>query len=196
MYRHFFKEVGRRLVAQGVLSSDEDVFFLTYDEVRAYLKRQPTNTWPGRVAVRRSLFEAFVALPDPPQTFLLSQGRVISTEPEPTGPREVLEGLPASPGRVTARARVIFDPADPSAQLVPGEILVAPFTDVGWTPLFLAAAGVVMTRGGPLSHSSIVAREYGIPAAVNVRGATELITTGDIITVDGDTGRVYLSKSI
>lgn len=194
MYRHLFKEVGRRLVVQGVLESDEDIFFLTYAEVRQVLARQSTAAFPARVAMRRALYEAFVALPDPPQTFLLSQGRVISTEPEPTGPREVLDGLPASPGRVTARARVILNPGDAGAKLVPGEILVAPFTDVGWTPLFLAASGVVMVRGGPLSHSSIVAREYGIPAAVNVRQATTLIKTGDVITVDGDSGKVYLTK--
>jgi pyruvate,water dikinase len=95
---------------------------------------------------------------------------------------------------VTGPARVIFDPSAKDTQIRPGEILVAPFTDVGWTPLFLAAAGVVMDRGGPLSHSCIVAREYGIPAVVNTKIASSTIRTGDIITLDGNAGLVYLPK--
>ena len=70
---------------------------------------------------------------------------------------------------------------------MPGEIIVASFTDVGWTPLFLLASGVVADIGGPLSHAAVVAREYGIPAVVNVKEATKLIQPGDLITVDGDT---------
>ena len=95
-----------------------------------------------------------------------------------------------SPGRVTGVARVVTDPRSGS-YIEPGEILVAPVTDVAWTPLFAQAAGLVVEVGGLLSHGSIVAREYGVPAVVGVAGATRAIRTGDRITLDGATGRVF-----
>ena len=104
------------------------------------------------------------------------------------GPAGVLSGTPASAGTVTARARVILDPQ--GAHLEPGEILVAPSTDPGWTPLFLTAGGLVMEMGGPNSHGAVVAREYGIPAVVGVPDATSRIATGHNVTVDGAAGTV------
>ncbi len=104
----------------------------------------------------------------------------------------MLRGTPASPGIITGQARVILDPT--GAHLEPGEILVAPSTDPGWTPLFLTAGGLVMEMGGSISHGAVVAREYGIPAVVGVPGATERIITGQQITVDGSHGIVSLEK--
>ena len=104
----------------------------------------------------------------------------------------VLRGTPASPGRVTAKARVILDPT--GAHLAPGEILVAPSTDPGWTPLFLTAGGLVMEMGGAISHGAVVAREYGITAVVGVAGAIERITTGQQITVDGAAGKIIMGE--
>ena len=119
---------------------------------------------------------------------LLSDG----TEPDVATQEEAAEGVmrgtPASGGVVTQKARVILEPA--GASLEPGEILVAPSTDPGWTPLFLTAGGLVMEMGGPMSHGAIVAREYGIPAVVGVPDATERIETGQQITVDGTAGEV------
>ncbi|MDQ3590009.1 MAG: PEP-utilizing enzyme, partial [Actinomycetota bacterium] len=80
------------------------------------------------------------------------------------------------------------------ARLEPGEILVAPSTDPGWTPLFLTAGGLVMEMGGAMSHGAVVAREYGIPAVVGVPDATERIATGQRITVDGSAGRITLDQ--
>lgn len=100
----------------------------------------------------------------------------------------ILAGSPASAGMVTAPARVILDPV--GARLEPGEILVAPSTDPGWTPLFLTAGGLVMEMGGANSHGAVVAREYGIPAVVGVADATARISTGQRITVDGGAGTV------
>ena len=99
-----------------------------------------------------------------------------------------LHGSPASPGAATGKARVILSPR--GAHLEPGEILVAPSTDPGWTPLFLTAGGLVMEMGGMMSHGAVVAREYGIPAVVGVANATERIATGDTVTVDGSSGVV------
>ena len=118
---------------------------------------------------------------------LLSDG----TEPEAqlTAARKVddaLTGTPASAGSVTGQARVIMDPV--GARLEPGEILVAPSTDPGWTPLFLTAGGLVMEMGGANSHGAVVAREYGIPAVVGVDGATSQLSTGQTISVDGTNG--------
>ena len=126
---------------------------------------------------------------------LLSDG----TEPEAVGSGSAaaeagaLRGTPASAGTVTAPARVVLDPV--GARLEPGEILVAPSTDPGWTPLFLTAGGLVMEMGGANSHGAVVAREYGIPAVVGVPRATEAITTGAEVTVDGAGGVVTLSSS-
>jgi len=127
---------------------------------------------------------------------------LLSDGTEPTGQREFKEstalaegtmlGTPASAGRVTAFARVILDPHD--ARLSPGEILVAPSTDPGWTPLFLQASGLVMEVGGAMAHGAIVAREYGLPAVVGVAGATRRIATGSRITVDGTAGTVMIES--
>jgi rifampicin phosphotransferase len=99
-----------------------------------------------------------------------------------------LVGIAASRGSATGPARVVLDPT--GAHLVPGEILVAPSTDPGWTPLFLTAGGLVMEMGGANSHGAVVAREYGIPAVVGVPNATATIATGEQLTVDGTRGLV------
>jgi phosphoenolpyruvate synthase/pyruvate phosphate dikinase len=120
---------------------------------------------------------------------LLSDG----SEPEahsgtPPAADGALVGIAASAGTVTGPARVVLDPA--GAHLAPGEILVAPSTDPGWTPLFLTAGGLVMEMGGANSHGAVVAREYGIPAVVGLPDATSRITTGQQLTVDGTRGLV------
>ena len=107
-------------------------------------------------------------------------------------PDGALSGTPASAGTVTGPARVILDPV--GAHLEPGEILVAPSTDPGWTPLFLTAGGLVMEMGGANSHGAVVAREYGIPAVICVRDATKVISTGQVITVDGAAGTVVVEE--
>jgi pyruvate,water dikinase len=102
---------------------------------------------------------------------------------------DIIKGLGASPGRVTGHARVLRDPKD-FGQMEPGEILVANITTPAWTPLFAMASAVVTDVGGPLSHGSIVAREYGIPAVLGTGVATRRIVSGQVITVDGDRGTV------
>ena len=102
-----------------------------------------------------------------------------------------IKGLGASPGRVTATARVLRGPED-FGQMKQGDVLVAAITTPAWTPLFALAAAVVTDVGGPLSHSSIVAREYGVPAVLGTGVATHRIHSGDVITVDGSGGVVTL----
>ena len=101
-----------------------------------------------------------------------------------------LVGDAVSPGLVEGRVQVVFDPRE--ARLEPGEILVCPSTDPGWTPLFLTAGGLVMEIGGLMTHGSIVAREYGLPAVVGVHQATTRLQTGQRVRVDGHRGRVTI----
>ena len=104
-----------------------------------------------------------------------------------------LAGIPGSPGLARGTARIVLDPVEAPVSLGTDDILVVPFTDVGWTPLLARVGGVVAETGGQLSHTSIVAREYGVPAVVSVKNATRAITGGEPILIDGHAGRVYLT---
>jgi pyruvate,water dikinase len=106
---------------------------------------------------------------------------------------DTIKGIGASPGCVTGVARVIDRPSEFN-QMRHGDILVAKITTPAWTPLFALAAGIVTDVGGPLSHSSIVAREYQIPAVLGTGVATERIHSGQCITVDGDGGAVIIGR--
>ena len=122
---------------------------------------------------------------------LLSDGEAVyegAFESEPAG--GMLRGSPVSPGVAEGRARIVFDPHD--AHLQPGDILVCPGTDPSWTPLFLAAGGLVTEVGGMMTHGSVVAREYGIPAVVGVQRATQRLQDGQRIRVNGSTGEVLI----
>jgi pyruvate,water dikinase len=131
----------------------------------------------------------------------LTPPRIITSDGEiPTAqhnrddiPAGALAGSPVSAGVVEGIARVVLDPTKET--LNPGEILVAPFTDPGWTPLFINAAGLVMEVGGLMTHGSVVAREYGIPAVVAVPEATKLIQTGQCVRVHGDGGYVEILEN-
>jgi phosphoenolpyruvate synthase/pyruvate phosphate dikinase len=139
------------------------------------------------VAARREVYDREMRRRHIPRV-LLSDGTDVEAVHH-GGPVEGdLVGTPASAGTITGVARVVMDPV--GAHLEPGEILVAPSTDPGWTPLFLTAGGLVMEMGGANSHGAVVAREYGIPAVVGVREAVTRIKTGERITVDGSTGAV------
>jgi pyruvate,water dikinase len=164
------------------------VFFLTIDEVVSAL-RVPRAELAPIVRSRRAEFARDQARPDPPGTFVGTPPPVVL----PPAQGDVLRGLAASPGVVEGPARVLASEDDMGA-LQPGEILVVHSTDVGWTPLFLVAAGVVTELGGPLSHAAIVAREFAVPSVVNVAGATRAIRTGDFVRVDGDRGLVTASR--
>ena len=179
--------VGVELAAQGLLDVPDDVFFLDLRDVRAAVAGTDQR---ARVAARREEYARELRRRHVPRV-LLSDG----TEPEALARADApddgaLVGTPASAGTVTATARVVLDPV--GARLEPGEVLVAPSTDPGWTPLFLTAGALVMEMGGANSHGAVVAREYGIPAVVGVPEATTRITTGARLTVDGAAGRVHL----
>jgi pyruvate,water dikinase len=182
--------VGKALVQAGHLEKAEDIFFLTLPEAHAALAGTDMRAVVGE---RHTLFEQELARRHIPLV-LLSDGTEPTARPQNiTSAHETLQGTPASPGVVTAPARVVLDPH--TARLAPGEILVAPSTDPGWTPLFLIAGGLVMEMGGAMAHGAIVAREYGIPAVVGVPQAIERISTGKSITVDGTAGTIVIEPS-
>ncbi|SHL28598.1 pyruvate, water dikinase [Pseudonocardia thermophila] len=177
--------VGRELAGRGMLGRADDVFWLDFAEARRAVGGEDLQ---ALVAERRAEYDRELQRRHVPR-ILLSDG----TEPEALKPAGAaadgaLVGTAASAGTVTGAARVVLDPV--GAHLEPGEILVVPSTDPGWTPLFLTAGGLVMEMGGANSHGAVVAREYGIPAVVGVPDATVAITTGDRITVDGAAGVV------
>src|SRR2546430_8510527 len=182
--RELLKPVGRDLVVRGRLSDEDDIFFLTLPEARRGAGGEDMRKL---VAARRAAYDREHARRRIPR-LLLSDGTDAEAALVSVG--EGLRGSPASPGVVSGTARVIRSPA--GARLEPGEILVAPSTDPGWTPLFLTAGALVMEMGGMMSHGAVVAREYGIPAVVGVAGATEQITTRQRVTVDGSAGTVVL----
>ena len=188
--RAHLARTGQALAADGRIPSPDDIFMLSTTEARAGLAGTDLHEL---VAARREAYATELRRRHVPRV-LLSDG----TEPEATAvaadaPDGSLVGTAASAGSVTGEARVVLDPV--GARLEPGEILVAPSTDPGWTPLFLTAGGLVMEMGGANSHGAVVAREYGIPAVVGVPDATTRITTGDRITVDGTAGSVLPAAS-
>ena len=179
--------IGDALVQAGRLAQASDIFFLSLPEVHSALDGadyrsivHERRVQYGKEGARRHV--PLVLLSDGTEPTIAQAAATVGTE--------VLKGTPASPGRVTAPARVILDPHN--AQLARGEILVAPSTDPGWTPLFLTAGGLVMEMGGAMSHGAIVAREYGIPAVVGAAGAIKRIRSGQVVTVDGTTGTITL----
>jgi rifampicin phosphotransferase len=185
--RELLWPIGEELARAGRLDTAEDIFFITLQEARDALSGRDLR---AAIKERHASYEQELKRRHIPRV-LLSDG----TDPETlaqaiTTTEDTLKGTPASAGTVTAKARVILNPA--GARLEPGEILVAPSTDPGWTPLFLTASGLVMEMGGAMSHGAVVAREYGIPAVVGVYGATERITTGQRITIDGSSGMVSI----
>ena len=179
--------VGEELARAGHLENAGDIYFVSLPEARAALAGKDLRPV---VRERRAAYDREVQRRHVPR-ILLSDGTEPTVEAG-TAADDGLRGTPASGGVVIGKANVILDPS--GARLEPGEILVAPSTDPGWTPLFLTAGGLVMEMGGAMSHGAVVAREYGIPAVVGVPDATERIATGQRITVDGSAGKITLDQ--
>jgi phosphohistidine swiveling domain-containing protein len=203
--RRMLHEIGSRLVRASALEQSDDVFWLTADELHIAVGRldngQLANDYHARVAERRATWESAskftppVALPIKKKITWLGmdlQQWLPARSDQAAG--DVIKGIGASPGRVTGPARVIHGP-DEFNLMKRGDILVAKITTPAWTSLFALASGVVTDVGGPLSHSSIVAREYHIPAVLGTGIATERIKSDQQVTVDGDAGTVKMNNA-
>jgi pyruvate,water dikinase len=173
-------ELARRLRARGLAEADDDVFYLTFDEARQWLLTGPPAGTTAKEFISRRR-----------ATYRLVNARWQAGRPQPQTRGATLRGTAASPGHARGIARIVRDESQ-FDRLRPGEILICPHSNPSWTPLFLTAAAVVSETGGAASHAAIVAREYGLPAVLAVTGATELIVDGQLVEVDGDTGRVVL----
>lgn len=172
--RMVMSEVVRRLVQNGSIQKFDDALFLYYEEVLEGLQH-PNPALQQTIANRRSKRGIAEAV------WWSRQDSAMGSE--------LVVGKPGSPGQVVGTARVVHSPAE-FGRLEEGDILVCPFTDPTWTPLFRVAGGVVADVGGPLSHAAIVAREYGIPAVLGTGNGTKLVKDGTRILVDGTSGLV------
>ncbi|MGB1014111.1 MAG: PEP/pyruvate-binding domain-containing protein, partial [Nannocystaceae bacterium] len=186
-------ECGQVGVERGVFESAEDAFSFDFDELEQALddsSKIEASHWRETAVARRNELRSEAVLRVP--AVLTNDGEIPPMPVAADLPPGVLAGQGVSSGVVEGVARVITDPT--TEVLLAGEILVAPFTDPGWTPLFVHAAGLVMEVGGLMTHGSVVAREYGIPAVVSVESALSRIKTGDTIRVDGEKGWVKILK--
>lgn len=189
IYRTALLKSGRELVERGVLEHPEDIFFIPLDSLTRFAQGEKVNL-KSMAAEAHADYDRECARKQMPRVLLSNGEAFYEGVQDATAAKDELVGQAVSPGVAEGRAHVILDPH--RARLEPGEILVCPSTDPGWTPLFLAAAGLVMEIGGMVTHGSVVAREYGLPAVVGVHQATTRLKTGDRIRVDGSRGRVMV----
>jgi pyruvate,water dikinase len=182
-------EAGDEFAQAGTIERAEDLVFLKLDELEALAKNE-SRDWKELIAERRATYEREQRRRQVPR-ILVSDGRAfyegLGSE---TDTADVITGSPVSPGVAEGNVHIIFDPS--GAQLTPGEILVCPGTDPAWTPLFMAAGGLITEVGGMMTHGSVVAREYGIPAVVGVHEATTRLKNGQRIRIDGTAGKIIV----
>lgn len=194
--RQVLAELGRRFYAADALDRPRDVFYLTLDEVLGFVEGATASAdLRGLAQVRAAEFARYAEMPAPASRFAtvgaVHQGNAFqaageAAAPEPGG--EAMTGIGCCPGVVRGRARVVSDPL--TAQLEPGDIVVAEHTDPSWILILPLAAGLVVERGSLLSHAAIVARELGIPAVVSLAGVTRWLRDGETVVLDGSTGVV------
>lgn len=193
LVREVMNAIGRQLAARGELDHWHDVYYLVMDEVWGYIDGTTTCTdLRGLAAVRKAEFERHRAVPEPDDRIVtlgaVHAGNAFSRPAPALAATGDLRGTPCCPGVVTGRVRVIRSPQDDMT--LDGEILVAARTDPGWVPLYPSASGLLIERGSLLSHSSIVARELGLPAIVNIPGLIARLRDGMTVTMDAGQGTV------
>jgi pyruvate,water dikinase len=182
-------DVGEEFVAAGTLDRPDDLVFMQLSELESLSQNEPQD-WRALIAGRRAAYQRELRRRQAPRV-LVSDGRAfyegLGAE---TDTADAITGSPVSPGVVEGIVHVVLDPR--GAQLAPGEILVCPGTDPAWTPLFMVASGLITEVGGMMTHGSVVAREYGIPAVVGVHQATIRLKDGQRIRLDGTEGKILV----
>ena len=183
------QEFGRRFKESAILKEQADIYHCTWAEIISVI----SGYWDGKglniLVEERKITREELADVSPPDFIIGETPQFAKQESYLEG--NALRGMGVAAGKASGTARIICHPNE-AEKLQPGDILVAPSTDPGWTPLFLRVSAIVMETGGFLAHGAIVAREYGVPAVVNIPGVMKVIKDGQNITVDGDAGRVYL----
>jgi len=203
-FRNFVLALGNRLKKEGFLETSDDIAFLTMGTLResgqlesilkGEVSQAESRKWVRNGKETFARWAETESMPDILTDQVVSGPEAVKDVPSEVKPPHDLVGVGISPGRISGRVRVIRSPRE-FYRMRKGEILVAPLTDPSWTPLFPLAKGVIVEIGGTLSHAAIVAREYGIPAVANVRNATQILKDGDLIEVDGYSGRLSNSGS-
>ncbi|MBI9045606.1 MAG: hypothetical protein JEZ06_14045 [Anaerolineaceae bacterium] len=202
--RTMFHKLGEHFVQADIIQNKEDIYWLEKNEVEKSIKaikeKRSTPEFHKAIEERKASFEFSLNLTPPPQ--LPPKDRYMGFQTEGiTAVRgedqigDILKGAGTSPGIATGVARVLQGPHQFS-EMQPGEILIASTTTPAWTPLFTMASGVITDIGGPLSHGSIVAREYGIPAVMGTGVATKRIQSGQTITLNGASGEIFLNPEL
>ena len=183
-FKRAYRRLGDLVVDEGVLPDADLLFFLGHEEIGALIRGESDGLVEAALGRREALdYQERITLPD---VFTGSPAPLDTPPPVSDGGRQ-LSGKPVSRGRVEGVARVARDLAE-AAALKPGEILIAPITDVGWSPYFGVIAGLATDVGSSVSHGAVVAREYHLPAVVDLRRATQVFRTGDRVILDGDRG--------
>jgi rifampicin phosphotransferase len=202
LVREALLDSGAELAQAGLIPEKEDIFFLPLTELNALAAAQQRgeDLSPWQTKLRASIDEHRARYARELRRrqiprLLLSDGTafyegVTGAQTDGAASPGALVGSPVSPGVAEGRVNVVFNPS--KAQMQPGDVLVCPGTDPSWTPLFLTASALVMEVGGVMTHGSVVAREYGIPAVVGVDHATSRLQTGQQVRVDGSKGLVIL----
>jgi pyruvate,water dikinase len=190
LMRRLLLVLARYLVSERKITQESDIFYLYYDELNQLIGDEMKAETARKCITERQLELAEDSKIDLPVTITGTQ--IPERKPPGLSDEDYLSGLSVSTGKIQGYARVIKDPTVFEGALNERDILIIPFTDVGWTPLFPGVGGIVAETGGLLSHTAIIAREYAIPAVVSINKATDIIKDGQPLTVDGDTGRVYL----
>ncbi len=187
VYKQALMKEANRLVQTKVIHKKEDIYYLTFEELREVIATNKLNH--EMILKREEEYKLYDKL-TPPRV-ITSEGEIItgqySRENIPAG---AMVGLPVSSGIIEGRARVILNLED--ASLEEGDILVTSFTDPSWTPLFVSLKGLVTEIGGQMTHGAVIAREYGLPAVVGVENATKLIKDGQRIRVNGTEGFIEI----
>ncbi|MCE7987883.1 MAG: phosphoenolpyruvate synthase [Caldilinea sp. CFX5] len=187
VYKQALLQEAERLVQANVISAKEDIYYLTFAELRAVVRTNQLDT--QLIRQRQDEYKHYEKL-TPPRVITSAGEIVVGAYKRENLPAGALVGLPVSAGVIEGRARVILTMAE--ADLAEGDILVTAFTDPSWTPLFVASKGLVTEVGGLMTHGAVIAREYGLPAVVGVENATKLIKDGQRIRVHGTEGYVEL----
>ncbi|MYU12995.1 phosphoenolpyruvate synthase [Streptomyces sp. SID8361] len=187
VYKRALLAEAERLVEAGVLPEQEDIFYLTFQELHDVVRSHQVDD--RLIQQRKDAFRSYHAL-TPPRVLTSDGEAVTGAYRRDDAPAGALIGLPVSAGTIEGRARVILDMGE--ADLEAGDILVTAFTDPSWSPLFVGIAGLVTEVGGLMTHGAVIAREYGLPAVVGVERATRLIRDGQRIRVHGTDGYVEI----
>lgn len=187
-YRLLAQELGYRFCKQAIIKEQADIYFCTWPELVAVLTGQWDGTGLQQLILARKALQRELESISPPDIILGETPKYMEPITRISG--NCLIGVPVAAGKASGIARLICHPNE-GDKLQPGDVMIAPSTDPGWTPLFLKAGAVVMETGGFLSHGAIVAREYGIPAVVNIPGLMRVIKEGVTVVVDGDEGKVF-----